>query len=105
MYGHKVMDTIGDKIAKLTFSRGYAAQVGTALTVLTATQSGLSVSTTHCLIGAITGVGLVEGTDKVNMDTIRKILMSWLVTIPAASGFAALLFWLSEAISPLAHPR
>ena len=49
------MATIGEKITKLTYSRGFAAQIATALTVLTASVLGLSVSTTHCLIGAIAG--------------------------------------------------
>ena len=87
-YGHKVMATIGEKIAKLTFTRGFAAQIGTALTVLCATQLGLSVSTTHCLIGAITGVALVEGSGGINRETIRKIIMSWIITLPASAILA-----------------
>uniref|UniRef100_A0A7S1CA17 Phosphate transporter n=1 Tax=Bicosoecida sp. CB-2014 TaxID=1486930 RepID=A0A7S1CA17_9STRA len=91
-YGHKVMATVGQKIARLTFSRGYAAQIGTALTVLTATQLGVSVSTTHCLIGAISGVALVEGRDKLNTATLKRIVVSWVVTIPAAAAFTVLLY-------------
>lgn len=91
-YGHKVMATVGEKIAKLTFSRGYAAQIGTALTVLTATQLGVSVSTTHCLIGAISGVALVEGRGKLNTATLRRIVVSWVVTIPAAAAFTVALY-------------
>ena len=79
-----------------SFTRGFAAQIGTALTVLTATQLGLSVSTTHCLIGAITGVALVEGRDKINTDTIKKILMSWGVTLPMSALFTVLLYTLLE---------
>lgn len=85
-YGYRVMETIGSKIAKLTYARGFAAQVGTAVTVLTATQMGISVSTTHCLIGAISGVGLVEGRDKLNFKTLRHIVFSWIITIPAAAA-------------------
>ena len=59
-YGYKVMDTIGKNIVVLTYGKGYAAQIATALTVLTATQLGMSISTTHCLIGSITGIALVE---------------------------------------------
>jgi RsiW-degrading membrane proteinase PrsW (M82 family) len=79
-----------------SFTRGFAAQIGTALTVLTATQLGLSVSTTHCLIGAITGVALVEGRDKINTDTIKKILMSWGVTLPMSALFTVLLYTLLQ---------
>ena len=87
------MATVGENIAKLTFSRGFVAQIATALTVLSATQLGLSVSTTHCLIGAITGVALVEGSEKINMGTIRKIAMSWLITLPASCLFGILTFF------------
>lgn len=92
-YGHKVMATVGENIAKLTYTRGFTAQISTALTVLMATQLGLSVSTTHCLIGAITGVALVEGSEKINKATIKKIIMSWLVTLPASAFFGVVIFW------------
>ena len=49
-------------------------------------QLGLSVSTTHCVIGAITGVTLVEGSGGINQDTIRKIVMSWVITLPASAA-------------------
>jgi len=87
VWGHKVMATVGENITKLTFSRGYAAQVGTALTVLVASVSGISVSTTHCLIGAITGVALADGggVQSINKATLKKIALSWVITIPAAA--------------------
>lgn len=59
-YGYKCMATVGEKIARLTFTRGFAAQIGTASTVLTATLLGLSVSTTHCLVGSIAGMKLLH---------------------------------------------
>lgn len=100
-YGYRVMATVGEKITKLTYCRGYAAQIGTAFSVLTATQMGVSVSTTHCLIGAIAGVAMVEGRDKINLGTLKRIALSWVVTIPAAAFFAVLLFQVLELISPL----
>lgn len=87
-YGYKVMATIGERITRLTFSRGFAAQIATALTVLGASLIGLSVSTTHCLIGAIAGLALVEGSDKINKQTLRKIVVSWVVTLPASAFFS-----------------
>ncbi len=92
VWGHKVMATVGENITKLTFSRGYAAQVGTALTVLVASVSGISVSTTHCLIGAITGVALADGggVQSINKATLKKIALSWVITIPAAACAAVL---------------
>lgn len=95
------MATVGEKITKLTFTRGYAAQIGTALTVLTATQLGLSVSTTHCLIGAISGVALVESRDNINITTLQRIAASWVITIPAAATFAAIIFGAMALLAPL----
>jgi solute carrier family 20 (sodium-dependent phosphate transporter) len=100
-YGHKVMGTVGEKITKLTFSRGFAAQIATALTVLSATLLGLSVSTTHCLIGAVTGVGLVEQSTKLNWATIRRIIASWIITMPASAFFSLVAFEIMQIISPV----
>ena len=100
-YGHKVMATVGEKIAKLTFSRGFAAQSATAATLLCATVLGMSVSTTHVLIGAIAGVALVEGPGKINNATLQKIGLSWVVTIPAAAGFSIAVFALWGAVAPM----
>lgn len=100
-YGHRVMATVGESITKLTFSRGFAAQIGTAGTVLTATQLGVSVSTTHCLIGAISGVALVEGSGKLNSATLKKIAASWVITLPASALFSVILFVLVDFVAPL----
>eukprot|EP00471_Norrisiella_sphaerica_P010452 CAMPEP_0184495380 /NCGR_PEP_ID=MMETSP0113_2-20130426/31119_1 /TAXON_ID=91329 /ORGANISM="Norrisiella sphaerica, Strain BC52" /LENGTH=549 /DNA_ID=CAMNT_0026881537 /DNA_START=118 /DNA_END=1764 /DNA_ORIENTATION=+ len=92
-YGHRVMATVGEKITKLTFTRGFAAQIGTALTVLSATMLGLSVSTTHCLIGAIAGVAMVESASKINLNTLKRIALSWVVTMPASAGCSMVSLW------------
>eukprot|EP01118_Nematostelium_gracile_P015970 TRINITY_DN651_c0_g1_i1.p1 TRINITY_DN651_c0_g1~~TRINITY_DN651_c0_g1_i1.p1 ORF type:complete len:437 (+),score=114.26 TRINITY_DN651_c0_g1_i1:129-1439(+) len=59
--GHRVMKTIGEKITKLTHSRGYSAQLATASTVMVASFFGLPISTTHTLVGSVTGISLVPG--------------------------------------------
>src|SRR5690554_4567271 len=60
-YGFKVMATIGKKITELTPSRGFAAELGAATTVVLASAIGLPVSTTHTLVGAVLGVGMARG--------------------------------------------
>lgn len=95
------MATVGEKITKLSFSRGFAAQIGTACTVLSATQLGLSVSTTHSLIGAISGVALVEGGGQLNVRTLRRIVVSWVVTIPAAALFSIVVYGAMAVALPL----
>jgi phosphate/sulfate permease len=88
-YGYKVMATVGTGITKLTYAKGFAAQLATALTALTATLLGLTVSTTHVMIGAIAGVALADGPDKLNFDMLKKIAASWIITLPASAALAA----------------
>ena len=72
--------------------RSYPNATSRALRLSLYFQLGLSVSTTHCLIGAITGVALVEGSGAINAQTIRKIVMSWLITVPASAVLGVLCF-------------
>ncbi len=91
-YGHKVIATIGTRITELTPSRGFAATLAAATTVVLASGTGLPISTTHTLVGAVLGVGLARGIAALNMRVIRTIFMSWVVTLPAG-GFLAILFF------------
>ena len=80
-------------------TRGFAAQISTASTVLSASVLGLSVSTTHCLIGAIAGIALVESSDKLNYSMLKKIVASWVVTLPAAAFIGIAVFAFISVIS------
>ena len=84
-YGWRVISTIGSKITELTPSRGFAAELGAAGTVVIASGTGLPISTTHTLVGAVLGVGLARGTGTVDFQTIKQIVSSWLVTLPVAA--------------------
>lgn len=97
-YGFKVMATIGKKITELTPSRGFAAELGAATTVVFASTWGLPVSTTHTLVGAVLGVGLARGIGALNLKVVGNIFMSWVITLPAGAGFAILFFFLFKAI-------
>lgn len=85
MYGHKVIATIGSGITELTPTRGFSATLSAAGTVVLASSTGLPVSTTHTLVGAILGVGLARGINALNTSMINKIFLSWLVTLPAGA--------------------
>ncbi|MEM7360299.1 MAG: inorganic phosphate transporter [Pseudomonadota bacterium] len=97
-YGFKVMATIGRKITELTPSRGFAAELGAATTVVFASTWGLPISTTHTLVGAVLGVGLARGIGALNLKVVGNIFMSWVVTLPAGAGFAILFFFLFKGI-------
>lgn len=93
--GYKVMKTVGVNITHLTPSRGFAAQLATATTVVIASGTGLPISTTQTLVGAIIGVGMAHGIAAINLNVIRNIFVSWVITLPSgailAIGFFKLL--------------
>ncbi|GAM67726.1 low-affinity inorganic phosphate transporter [Vibrio sp. JCM 19236] len=90
--GHKVMSTVGTGITELTPSRGFAAQLATASTVVLASGTGLPISTTQTLVGAVLGVGFARGIAALNLGVVRNIVVSWVVTLPAG-GFLAIVFY------------
>ncbi len=97
-YGWKVITTIGKKITELTPSRGFAAELGAAATVVIASATGLPISTTHTLVGAVLGVGMARGIAALNLRTVGSIFMSWVITLPAGAGLAILFFFLFKGI-------
>lgn len=95
--GHKVMATIGTGITELTPSRGFAAQLATATTVVLASGTGLPISTTQTLVGAVLGVGFARGIAALNMGVVRNIVASWIITLPAGAVLAIVFFYAIQA--------
>ncbi len=91
-YGYKVIATIGKEITELTPSRGFAAELAAATTVVSASGLGLPISTTHTLVGAILGVGLARGIGALNLGMIGKIFLSWIVTLPVGAVLSIIFF-------------
>lgn len=96
-WGWRVIETIGQKITELTPSRGFSAEFGAASTILLASKLGLPISTTHALIGSVLGVGFARGLKALNFQTIKEIVVSWIVTIPLCAIFSILTFYLLKA--------
>jgi len=88
--GYRVMKTIGEKIVTLSPSKGFSAQLAAALTVVIASQLNMPVSTTHTLVGAVIGIGLVEGVSSINLKSVQTIVMSWVITLPAGALLAVI---------------
>lgn len=97
-YGHRVIATVGTGITQLTPSRGFAATLAAATTVVVASGTGLPISTTHTLVGAILGVGLAVGRESLNYKQVGAIFMSWLVTLPAGAALSIIFFFIFRAI-------
>lgn len=94
MWGYRVIATIGKKITELTPTRGFAAEFAAASVVLFASKLGLPISATHTLVGAVMGVGFARGLNNVRAETVREIVTSWAVTIPAGAAFAIIYTWI-----------
>lgn len=99
MYGKKVISTVGKKITLLTPSRGYAATLAAAITVVFASSTGIPISTTHTLVGGIFGVGLARGIAALNLQVIRSIVMSWIITLPMGAILAIIIFYLLKTVT------
>lgn len=96
--GYKVMQTIGKKITELTPSRGFCAELAAAITVVIASRTGMPISTTHVLVGAVLGVGLARGVGALDLRVVLNIVISWLITLPVGAGLAMLFFFTLKGI-------
>jgi PiT family inorganic phosphate transporter len=92
-YGWRVIRTVGRSITELTPSRGFAAELSAATTVVLASGTGIPVSTTHTLVGAVMGVGIARGIGALNLRVVRNIMLSWIITLPAGGLLAILFFY------------
>jgi PiT family inorganic phosphate transporter len=86
------LKTIGTGITHLTPSRGFAAELAAASTVIIASGTGLPISTTQTLVGAVLGVGLARGIAALNMGVVRNIVVSWVITLPVGAGLSIICF-------------
>ncbi len=98
LFGHKVIATIGQGITHLTPSRGFAAELAAACTVVIASGAGLPISTTQTLVGAVLGVGMARGIAAINLGVVRNIVVSWVITLPVGAGLSIVFFWIMKAI-------
>lgn len=98
MYGYKVIATVGSKITELTPSRGFCGELAASTTVVLASGTGIPISTTHTLVGAVLGVGFARGISALNLRMIGSIFMSWIITLPAGAILAIIFFYILRTI-------
>ncbi|RPA60259.1 inorganic phosphate transporter [Shewanella frigidimarina] len=98
IFGQRVMQTIGKNITHLTPSRGFAAELAAASTVVIASGTGLPISTTQTLVGAVLGVGMARGIAAINIGVVRNIVVSWVITLPAGAALSILFFFIIKSI-------
>jgi len=92
-WGYRVIETIGKRITEITPSRGFCAEIGTATTVLLCSKLGLPISTTQVLVGAVMGVGLARGIAAIDFSIIKRIILSWFITLPI-SAFTSIIIYM-----------
>ncbi len=92
IWGTRVMETIGKKITEITPSRGFSAEFAAATVVLICSKMGLPISTTHTLVGSVIGVGFARGLASLNLAIIKKIVVSWVATVPFTAVLAMLFY-------------
>merc|ERR1712146_409653 len=94
--GSRTISTVGGKMAVFTPSRSYATQMGAAVALMAASVAGMPVSTSHCLVGSVVGIGLVQTCSGhkgvLELAVLRRIVAGWVATIPLAMVVTAILF-------------
>ncbi len=92
--GMRIVRTVGFEITKLEPFQGFAAETSASCVILAASFMGMPVSSTHMIVGGVTGVGAAKGASKVRWDTARKLVLAWIFTIPGSALVAAASYYL-----------
>jgi PiT family inorganic phosphate transporter len=99
--GWRIVRTMGTRITKLKPVGGFCAETGAALTLAYVTLTGVPVSTTHTITGAIVGVGATRRLSAVKWGVAGRIVWAWILTIPFAGLISALSFLVCKLLSRL----
>lgn len=94
--GKQVIQTVGTNLAELHPSSGFTAELSAASVVMGASVMGLPVSSTHILVGAVLGIGLVN--KNANWKMMKPIALAWIITLPAASILSIFSFFILRSI-------
>lgn len=92
LQGKKVIMTVGEGIISLQPSKGFSAEIATAITILIASRLGFPVSTSHALIGSVVGIGLIQRKEKLQFETIKSVVFAWLITLPITAIIGGISF-------------
>jgi PiT family inorganic phosphate transporter len=99
--GWNIVRTMGTRITELRPAGGFAAETGAAVALFGSTAVGAPVSTTHTVAGAVTGVGLASHGRAVSWAVARRMVLTWVVTLPAAAVTAAAVHCVTQLPGPV----
>jgi PiT family inorganic phosphate transporter len=91
--GWKIVRTMGSRITRLTPVQGVCAETAGSITLFLATWLGIPVSTTHTITGSIVGVGAARRASAVRWNVAQRIVIAWVITMPAAGTMGALAYY------------
>jgi len=97
--GKEVITTVGSRLAEILPVTGFSAELAASLVILLATAFGIPVSSTHILIGAVLGIGILN--KDANWKLMRPIALAWVITLPVAGLSSALFFFILKALMGL----
>lgn len=92
LYGYQIIEAIGVKLLKITPPRGATIELGASIVIIFGSYLGLPLSTTHCVVGAMAGVGFFEGKKGVNPFVLVKTIVGWIITLIVVGISTGLIF-------------
>ena len=98
--GWKIIETMGSRITRLSQHQGFCASAGGSLMLFAASAFGIPVSTTHTIAGCVVGVGAARRASAVRWSVANRVVVAWLITIPAAAAVGAAFYLLAAALTP-----
>lgn len=97
--GFRIIRTVGYEITSLQPVQGFAAETSASCVILAASFLGMPVSSTHMIVGSVTGVGAAKGIQNVRWRTGKKLVITWIFTLPGSGCVAALCFYFLRGIN------
>lgn len=102
--GWRVIRTLGKGLVEIESPQGLAAEASSAAIILSSSAAGMALSTTHVATGSILGTGVGKPGAEVRWAVAGRMVLAWLVTLPAAGIVGALSYWLSHLVGNLTTP-
>ena len=90
--GMRIIRTVGFSITKLEPVQGFAAEMSASLVILSASFMGMPISSTHMIVGSVTGVGAAKGVSYVQWSVMKKLAITWFISLPGSAVISALCF-------------
>jgi inorganic phosphate transporter, PiT family len=96
--GWKIIQTMGSRITRLDQHQGFCASAGGSIMLFAASNFGIPVSTTHTIAGCVVGVGAARRASAVRWSVAHRVMVAWLITLPASAAVGAAFYWLAAVL-------